>query len=144
LDSLDSTDTQLREGVLSDVLSGGVSSFDGFGKCLKGKYAEVFQLQPKNLFQNLALLSSCIEASLGTSISMLVGEEEFTFLVKWFQVRHLYEHNMGVVDEDFVKKVKGSGYLKGKKYQLDRKEIEKVLDLIKMMAEKIMSNLTNA
>lgn len=144
LDRLDSTDTELREGVLSDVLSGGVSSFDGFGKCLRGKYPEVFPLQPKNLFQNLPMLSKCMEASLGTSLSVLLGEEEYSFLVRWFQVRHLYEHNMGVVDDDFVKKVKGSDYLKGKKYPLDRKEIEKVLDLLKMMAEKIMNNLTNS
>lgn len=141
LDSLDSSETELKEAVLSDVLSGGVSSFDGFGKGLRAKYPEVFPEQPKNLFQNLVSLSSCLETSLGTSLRVLIGDEAFKFLVKWFQVRHLYEHNMGVIDEDFVRKVEGSDHLKGKKYPLDRKEIEKVLNAVKKASEQIIALL---
>ena len=44
-----------------------------------------------------------------------------------FQVRHIYEHNMGVIDDDFVRKVPDLGHLKGRKYLLVRDEIEKFL-----------------
>jgi hypothetical protein len=142
LDSQESLESELKEAVLSDALGGAVSSFDGFGKGLRAKYPEMFLDQPRNLFQNLPALSACLEKSLGTSLQALIGnDEEYKSLVRWFQVRHVYEHNMGVVDDDFLKKVGGYDHLRGKKYPLDRKEIEKMLKGIKPMAEKIMSLL---
>jgi hypothetical protein len=141
LDSLDPSDSELKEAVLADALSGGVSSFDGFGKALRARYPEVFSEQQRNLFQNLSLLSSCLERSIGRSLPALIGDKEFRFLVRWFQVRHIYEHNMGVVDEDFVKKVEDSYHLKGKKYPLAKQEIEKFLVAVKSASEQIMAML---
>jgi len=141
LESLDPSESELKEAILADAVSSGVSSFDGFGKALQRRYPKIFLEGHKNLFQNLTLLSSCLEKSINRTLADLIGDEEFNFLVRWFQIRHIYEHNMGVVDEDFVKKIEDARQLKGKKYPLDRQDIEKFLVAIKNTAEKLMGVL---
>lgn len=141
LESIDQSDKSLREAVLEDALSGGISSFDAFGKALRLKYPYKLPKRPKNLFQNIVALSNCLANAWGKPLANLIGKKEYEFLTKWFQVRHVYEHNMGVVDDDFVKKVPGSNHLKGKKYPLDRSEIEKFLEEIKIAGNKLMKFL---
>ncbi len=141
LDSTEPSEVELRERILSDALSNGVSSFDGFGKALRAKHPLFFASQSKNLFQNILLLSAVIDGSLGTSLQLLVGDETFKFLVKWFQVRHIYEHNMGVVDKDFTQKVEGFNHLLGRKFPLSQDEITKFLEYLKRTSEQIMAVL---
>jgi len=78
LDRLDPSESELREPILSDMLSNGVASFDGFGKALRVRYPEVFPERPKNLFQNLPALSSSLEKSIGESLSMFVVRRFWT------------------------------------------------------------------
>lgn len=40
-----------------------------------------------------------------------------------FQVRHIYEHNMGVIDDDFVKKVPEYDSMIGRRYLLNIEEL---------------------
>lgn len=128
VDSVDKTEVSLKEAILEDALSGGISAFDGFGKVLRNKYPEKLTARPRNLFQNVVALSECLANTCRKSLVDLIGKREYEFLTKWFQVRHIYEHNLGVVDDDFVKKVPRSNHLKGKKFPLDRSEIEKFLN----------------
>jgi len=138
-DQQDAAEVDVKNGVLADVLSDAVSSFDAFGKVLRLRHPGVFPEQPRNLFQNLSALSGSLESGLGSSLKAMVGDEQYDVMARWFQVRHLYEHNMGVVDKDFVKKVMGSGHLLGKKHPLERNEIEKVLGIVQEAAEKIIT-----
>jgi hypothetical protein len=138
-DQQDAAEIDVKNGVLADVLSDAVSSFDGFGKVLRLRHPGVLPEQPRNLFQNLSALSGSLESGLGASLKSMVGNEQFDLMTRWFQVRHLYEHNMGVVDEDFVRKVRGSNHLLGKKHPLERVEIERVLGIVQEAAEKIMA-----
>jgi hypothetical protein len=59
-----------------------------------------------------------------------MGQGESDFLMKMFQVRHIFEHNVGVVDDDFVQNVPGSAHLKGRKYKLEREEVERFLNTL--------------
>lgn len=130
-------DNELKEGLMEDVLSGCVSAFDGFGKELRSHYPNKFPANPKNLFQNLMALSSILSASVGKSLSDMIGINEFDQLIKLFQIRHIYQHNMGVVDDGFINKVPGMVYLKGKKYPLKKGEVDPIFDLLKQAATKI-------
>jgi len=42
-------------------------------------------------------------------------------------VRHVYEHNLGVVDAEAIKKVLGLAAWRGRKYVLARSEVEAFL-----------------
>lgn len=129
---------ELQDAILEDALSGGVASFDALGKVLQSRYSAIFPQKPKNLFQNLTALSDVLLKSVGKSLSDIIGKENFEFLFKMFQVRHIYEHNMGVVDDDFVRKVPNLGYLKGRKYALEQDKIEMFLTLLLETGDKIL------
>lgn len=137
LDSI-KDEVELQEAILEDALSGGVSTFDALGKVLQSRYPAIFPQKPKNLFQNFKALSDALSKSVGKSLSDIIGKENFEFLFKMFQVRHIYEHNMGVMDDDFVRKVPNFGHLKGRKYPLEQDEIEKFLAVVLETGNRIL------
>jgi hypothetical protein len=138
---LDPSDKTLIEAVKEDALSGGISSFDAFGKALRNRYPNKLSSRSRNLFQNIIALSDCLKKSCGKSLSDLIGNREFDLLLDWFQVRHIYEHNMGVVDDDFIKHVPTKKHLKGRKHPLDIEEIRKFLHVLEITGDKILNFL---
>ncbi len=122
-----------RDKSLKYLLIDCISTFDGLGKELRKKKPTLFPEKPNNLFQNLIALDS----SIGNLISN--NHSDFKFLVEMFQVRHIVEHNIGVIDEDFIKKVPGFESMNGRIYPLTLDGIGKLIikmrelgDLIKM------------
>lgn len=127
----------LKEAVLKDSLSGGISSFDAFGKVLRIHRPDIFPDKPRNLFQNLKALELCLQGKFGRSLDDLLGIEEAKIMKTFFQVRHIYEHNMGVVDDDFISNVPSYAHMKGRKYPLNRGEIAKFLSVLRNVGLKI-------
>lgn len=111
---------------LSSILTSAISAFDGLGKELRNKKPGHYPSKPRNLFQNIYVLNE--------KMNNLISENhsDYNELIKWFQVRHIFEHNMGVVDDDCVKKVSQLYTLKGRKYNLT---ISKLDDFIILMKE---------
>jgi hypothetical protein len=120
--------TEIAEISLKSVLNHFISSFDSLGKELKKKYPTKFPERPKNLFQNIDELEKAIKSEF--KISLTDDEAKFSFTRKMFQVRHIYEHNMGVVDDDFIIKIPELKHLKGKKYQLAIIELKELMILL--------------
>jgi hypothetical protein len=86
-----------------------------------------FPPPPRNLFQNIEALSTALGKATGRSLAEALGEEEYASLVRMFQVRHMYEHNLGVVDAEAIKRVPGLATWKGRKYVLARNEVQAFL-----------------
>lgn len=123
-------DADLERSILRDVLTSSVAAFDAVGKRLREAAPTIFPAKPRNLFQNFRALDSALAAN-GRGIAARLGDEErasrLQFLV---QVRHIIEHNMGVVDDDFIRIVPACGHLRGKIYPLARVEVEELLVLL--------------
>lgn len=137
------TDKGLCEAILQDALSGAISAFDALGKKLREEYPSMFPEKPRNLFQNLFSLDSCLRENTGSDIKSRVGSEDWEILFRLFQVRHVYEHNVGVIDEDFVKKIPSYSYMLGKKYPLDRSEIDNLIKILFNLVSSIENSLQN-
>ena len=129
IESINSGD-ELEGTLLEDALSGGVSAFDALGKFLRSRFPQIFPEKPKNLFQNLTSLDSCLRENLETSLTDILGEERHGIIVKMFQVRHIYEHNLGVIDEDFIRKLPEYSSQKGRIYTLEADETSEFLDVL--------------
>lgn len=112
---------EIKENSYVFILSSCISAFDGLGKELRKRKPDLYADKPKNLFQNLFNLNK----SLGDFIKD--KHSDFDFLIKMFQVRHIYEHNMGVIDDDFIQKLPNYSVQLGRKYILAQDEIEKYL-----------------
>lgn len=113
----------ILERELKEVLSDTVSSFDALGKVLQNKYPVlVAPNRMKNLFQKLDVLDGVFESA--TTVKLSDTHNNFPFLLKMFQVRHAYVHNMGVVDADYIRKIPQDAHLLGRKYPLTRQEID--------------------
>lgn len=121
--------SEITEDSFKHIISDCISAFDALGKELIRKKPELFHGKSKNLFQNLFLLNEGIDDFIQQTHS------DYNFLLKMFQVRHLFEHNMGVVDHDFIRKVPGYSSLIGKKYKTDEKEIQNFIGGMKELGE---------
>ena len=113
---------------LKFILSNAISSFDGLGKELRKKLVNQFPARPKNLFQNIDELEKVLAQNFNLDIQTKVSD--YRFLRQMFQVRHIFEHNMGVVDVDFVTKVPDLNHLIDRKYPLSLSEVQKFLTLL--------------
>lgn len=111
---------------LNSILTSAISAFDGLGKELRNIKPDHYPSKPRNLFQNIYVLNE--------KLNNLIADKhsDFNRLIKYFQIRHVIEHNMGVVDSDCINKVPELSHLKGRKYKLTVSELE---ELIALMSE---------
>lgn len=115
------------EGLLSDALGSAVGAFDAVGKELRRRFPGLLPPTPHNLFQNVEVLSAALGKATERSLAEALGEEQCTSLTRMFQVRHVYEHSLGVVDAQAINKVPGLAAWRGRKYVLARREVESFL-----------------
>jgi hypothetical protein len=131
-------DEQLAKAIVSDTLGGAVSAFDALGKALRSRRPDVFPSNPRNLFQNLDALDKCLRAATGRGIpERMGGVEGGQRLRRSLQVRHVLEHNMGVVDDDFVRKLPELRHLHGRLYPLRSEEVSVLLDDLTLLVGSI-------
>jgi hypothetical protein len=135
------TDEDLKEAQLKLILSDCIAAFDGLGKALKISYPQVFPNSPKNLFQNISELNNVLKEKLNLDLSELF--KDFPFIYKMFQVRHIYEHNMGVIDDEFIKRIPELSHLKGRKYKIDEKEVICFVDCLYNISNSIHEKLND-
>jgi len=109
---------------LSSILTSAISAFDGLGKELRNRKPEKYPPKPRNLFQNIYVLNE--------KKDNLISEKhsDYQGLIKCFQVRHIFEHNMGVVDSDCINKVPELSSMNGRKYKLIILELDNFLQLM--------------
>ena len=81
---------------------------------------------------------------MGISLPGLFDNKDYAFLCLMFQIRHIYAHNMGVVDEDFVRKLPDFSGQKGRKYLLKAEEIKRFLNILQEAGEGLHQRIQSA
>lgn len=130
-------DRELVKAILVDSLGSAVAAFDALGKKLRQQRPDILPQKPKNLFQNVRALEQALTTGTGKSMVARLGAAAFDDLVLLFQVRHVYEHNLGVVDDDFLAKVPGYAHLRGRLYPLSKDDVERLVDLLDQLASSL-------
>jgi hypothetical protein len=136
-------DETLRTALLEDALSAGVASFDALGKTLRRKHPNVLPERPRNLFQNLYALDDALQKAAGSPLSASFPSDDYMLLIRMFQVRHIYQHNAGVVDEHFCRNVPDTRSRRGRKYRLEPTEVSRFLELLRSLASAVTARLAN-
>ena len=131
------SDREFVAAILQDTLGAAVSAFDAFGKKLRELRPDVFPGRPQNLFQNSEALDVALTNGTGRGIAQRIGEECADELLRLLQVRHVYEHNLGVVDDQFVSKVPQAEDLLDRVYPLEKDEVGRLLVLLEVLVESL-------
>ena len=135
-------DTEYLAEHLASTLSRLVAAFDALGKKLRHEFKDLLPDRPRNLFQNLDALDDVIQQLLGLHLRDLLkaGEYEKAYLL--FQVRHLWEHNFGEIDDDFIRKTGCDPALLRTKYVVDPDDIQSGIDIIETLGKELYSQLS--
>ena len=126
----------IKEQTYGFILSSAIAAFDGLGKELRLRNPKLYPPDPKNLFQNLILLDQKMNNLISAQHS------NFKLLLKLFQVRHLYEHNMGVIDNDFITKMPEYSKNLGMKYILTQDELNNFIVWMKELGDIIKGHFS--
>jgi Zn ribbon nucleic-acid-binding protein len=140
----DAADEATREAVLADAIIDSVSAFDAVGKELRRRFPDLLPERPPNLFQNLDALEAALTKTGGRTLASTLGEQAFEDLRLMFQVRHLYIHNLGVVDATAVERAPALRSYLGRKYPVSRDSVAVFLLQLEEAYEAVVEALHRA
>jgi hypothetical protein len=137
-------DGETREAVLADAIMDSVGAFDAVGKELRRRFPSLLPNRSPNLFQNLGSLERALAKTGGRTLAEVFGESEYEDLQVMFQVRHIYTHNLGVVDESAVERVPALRPYHGRKYPLEREAVAEFIVRLERAYQSVVEVLTHA
>ena len=130
-------DSDIREQFPRAALSQSVSAFDAYGKALRARNTGIVGAKAKsNLFQDLDALDTELRRATLPGLAVILGTN--LDRLRWFfQARHLYEHNAGVVDERFANKLPAYSALCGRLLPLNVEDLGAGIDTLESLAREL-------
>ncbi len=141
LDRIPHGETEIRDALLVDTLSAIVATFDGLGKRLQKQFTTLIPEQPRNLFQNLDALSEVLKKKTTIDLPKLLEAGQFQKVYYVFQVRHIWNHNFGEADADFVRKTNSDTSIIGTKVLPTEEDITTFLNLVESLGIRLREKL---
>ena len=134
-------DQDLRYELLKDALNGPVGVFDAYGKVLRARTSKIRSNAKPNLFQDIETLDSEMQAVGVPGVEQLIGNSKWEDLKWFFQARHIYSHNAGVVDDRFIAKQPAYAYMRDRLLPLDPEQIDRNIDVLGLLATELDSRI---
>ena len=141
MDRIPHDEKEIRDALLVDTLSAIVAAFDGLGKRLQIQFKTFIPDKPHNLFQNLDALSEVLNKNISIDLPNLLDTGQFQKVYYLFQVRHIWNHNFGEADADFVRKTNSDASLIGTKVLPTKEEMIEFLDLVESLGLRLREKL---
>jgi hypothetical protein len=131
----ESAEKDLAEHLIGDALENVVSAFDGFGRevCLR-KGAEI-------RFQSLSSARRRVQDSFGFDFVDRLEPEQWEYICRIFQKRHLLAHKMGVIDDDYVQKANDPAAIAGRKIRVSHEEVTSSIGLVDAIARRLFAGV---
>ena len=130
-------DEELRKELAKDALTSSISAFDAFGKSMAKNQPRLLPDSKRNLFQDIEALDGHLEAQGQPPFESIIGISEWEGIKWFFQARHVYVHNAGVVDERFIAKLPNLAYLKGRILPLELDRLAQNIDVLGNISREI-------
>jgi hypothetical protein len=136
----DTADEGLRERLVENALEDGVSAFDGFGReVCRVSLERVGKAVPS--FQNIAAARDTLYQKLGFDLRARLTDDEWRFIVRAFQKRHVLAHKMGVVDQKYIDATNDASAVVGRKVSISADEVETVCDVLARLGAHLFDGL---
>lgn len=137
-------DAELSKRLVEDALENAISSFDGFGRATSFAYSSRASDPDKAKdisFQNIEGARKKVQDLFGFDLASGIVSDDWDFVVRCFQKRHLITHKMGVIDEEYIKKAHDPRAIAGRKIAIVPDEVIKLTELLRTIGENIVDNL---
>lgn len=133
---MDKAETMCRS-MIEESLGDCVSAFQKFAE---RRYVEITGKSVRvNDFQIIDKGSNHFLSAVGYGYERWLSEYELRTLKLYFQRRHLFEHNNGMVDEQYLSKTGDKNYSIGQRLIIRKTEIREVLNILKKLGKGILS-----
>lgn len=129
-------DKETAGTLIASSLNGIVATFDGFSKRLCRDYAEYSSDKARAStvsFQNVLKSRKQVSKFFGIDFAAFLSEVEWQNLNRAFQKRHLFAHNMGIIDEQYKQIADDQSASVGRKVVLDIREVRQTAELVKQI-----------
>ena len=133
----ESFDVGLRREFVQDALGSAVAAFDSYGKALERHGSTVYTKGKSNLFQDIEALDTKLQEAGVPGVAQLIGETAWEDMKWFFQARHIYFHNAGVVDDRFVAKQPSCSHMLGRLLPLSADRVHRNIEALGLLATKI-------
>jgi hypothetical protein len=131
----DTLDKDMTDHLIGDSLKNVVSAFDGFGR-------EICAKKGANIhFQNLLGARRRVQDTFAFDFAVALEPNDWAIACRAFQKRHLLAHKMGVVDEDYLKKVNDPEAILGRKISVTRGEVTATINIIEGLGRRLFDGL---
>jgi hypothetical protein len=117
-----------------------VSEFEAFANTIKSQLLTL-PTTPKrkadisNLsFQNIVKAHECFENWFGINIFNDISKEDILFLNKMFNRRHIFVHNAGKVDQEYIDNTNDKSARLNQVIRFESREIKRILPLVRKCA----------
>lgn len=131
----ETVERDLANHLIGDALENIVSAFDGFGREISSrKGAEI-------RFQNLSGARRNVQDKFGFDFADALTADQWQYVCRVFQKRHLLAHKMGVIDDDYVVKVSDAGAVAGRKVQVSAEELNSSIEIIELLGRKLFAGI---
>ena len=135
-------DADLRRGFIEDALGSAVAAFDSYGKALERHGPAILSKDKPNLFQDLEALDTKLQQAGVPSVEQLIGRSAWEELKWFFQARHIYSHNAGVVDTRFVAKQPSYSHMLGPLLPLDGDRVHANIEALRLLVTDIDARIS--
>ena len=99
----------------------------------KNSFLTLIPDRPRNLFQNLDALTEVLKKNTSIDLPNCLKLDQFPKVYYLFQVRHIWNHNFGEADADFVRKTKNDKSIIGTKVLPTKQEVIEFLELVEKL-----------
>ena len=132
-------DVELRQDFVKDALTGSVSAFDAFGKAHVKSHPNLLSESKRNLFQDIEALNVQLQTQGIPSFETIIGVSAWDELKWFFQARHVYVHNAGVIDKRFTSRLPALTYMQGRVLPLESVRIAQNIDVLASLSRELDS-----
>lgn len=140
-----SSDAALAERAHIDALQNLVSAFDACGRDITSRATNKNGKTGIALpFQNLASADQRLRENFHHTLTALLSAEEWTFLQRVFQKRHVFAHRMGVADQEYLDATGDPDAIVGRKLTLSTAELQRAMTIIEKLAGALATALNLA
>ena len=134
----------IRQQLVADALENVVSAFDGFGRETCRVHASKASDPAKGAdirFQNLTGARKNVQQCFGIDLSASISPQEWAFVRRCFQKRHLLAHKMGIIDDAYVRATGDPGAIVGRKIAITVNEVVALLNHVRKLGTYLTTEL---